>query len=35
MPILAFAAVLLAALTHATWNYFAKRAAGARHFVLL
>lgn len=35
MPILAFAAVLLAALTHATWNYFAKRAAGSRHFVLL
>ena len=34
MPILAFAAVLLAALTHATWNYFAKRAAGSRHFVL-
>jgi drug/metabolite transporter (DMT)-like permease len=35
MPILAFAAVLLAALTHATWNYFAKRAAGSRHFVWL
>jgi drug/metabolite transporter (DMT)-like permease len=29
------AAVLLAALTHATWNYFAKRAAGSRHFVWL
>ncbi|HEU4627721.1 MAG TPA: DMT family transporter [Steroidobacteraceae bacterium] len=35
MPILALAAVLLAALTHATWNYFAKRAAGSRHFVWL
>lgn len=35
MPILAFAAVLLAALTHATWNYFAKRAAHSRHFVWL
>src|SRR6185312_3002868 len=35
MPILAFAAVLLAALTHATWNYYAKRAAGSRHFVWL
>jgi drug/metabolite transporter (DMT)-like permease len=35
VPILAFAAVLLAALTHATWNYFAKRAAGSRHFVWL
>src|SRR5262245_7046346 len=35
MPILAFAAVLLAALTHATWNYYAKRAAGSTHFVLL
>jgi drug/metabolite transporter (DMT)-like permease len=28
-------AVLLAALAHATWNYFAKRAAGSRHFVWL
>jgi uncharacterized membrane protein len=35
MPILALAAVLLAALTHATWNYFAKRAARSRHFVWL
>jgi drug/metabolite transporter (DMT)-like permease len=35
VPILAFAAVLLAALTHATWNYYAKRAAGSRHFVWL
>jgi drug/metabolite transporter (DMT)-like permease len=35
MPILALTAVLLAALTHATWNYFAKRAAGSRHFVWL
>jgi drug/metabolite transporter (DMT)-like permease len=35
MPILAFAAVLLAAVTHATWNYFAKRAAYSRHFVWL
>jgi drug/metabolite transporter (DMT)-like permease len=35
MPILAFAAVLLAAVTHATWNYYAKRAAGSRHFVWL
>ncbi len=33
MPLLAFAAVLLAALTHATWNLSAKRAAGAKHFV--
>lgn len=35
MPILALCAVLLAALAHATWNYFAKRAAGSRHFVWL
>jgi drug/metabolite transporter (DMT)-like permease len=35
VPILAFAAVLLAALAHATWNYYAKRAAGSRHFVWL
>jgi drug/metabolite transporter (DMT)-like permease len=35
VPILAFAAVLLAAVTHATWNYYAKRAAGSRHFVWL
>lgn len=33
MPALAIAFVLLAALTHATWNLAAKRAAGARHFV--
>lgn len=32
---LAIAAVLLAALTHATWNLAAKRAAGSRHFVWL
>lgn len=35
MPLIAFAAVLLAALTHATWNFAAKRAAGSRHFVWL
>ncbi|MEP7247539.1 MAG: DMT family transporter [Gammaproteobacteria bacterium] len=35
MPAIALAAVLLAALTHATWNYFAKRAAHSRHFVWL
>jgi drug/metabolite transporter (DMT)-like permease len=35
VPILAFAAVLLAAVTHATWNYYAKRASGSRHFVWL
>jgi drug/metabolite transporter (DMT)-like permease len=35
VPILAFAAVLLAAVAHATWNYYAKRAAGSRHFVWL
>ena len=35
MPILALIAVLFAALTHATWNYFAKRAAGSHHFVWL
>ena len=33
MPTLALAAVLLAALTHATWNLVAKRAAGSRRFV--
>jgi drug/metabolite transporter (DMT)-like permease len=33
MPALALAAVLLAALTHATWNLAAKRAADSRHFV--
>jgi uncharacterized membrane protein len=32
---LAIAAVLLAALTHATWNLAAKRAARSRHFVWL
>jgi drug/metabolite transporter (DMT)-like permease len=35
MPALALAAVLLAALTHATWNLAAKRAAASRHFVWL
>jgi len=35
MPLLALAAVLLAALTHATWNYYAKRAAHCRHMVWL
>jgi drug/metabolite transporter (DMT)-like permease len=35
MPLLALAAVLLAALTHATWNYYAKRAAASRQFVWL
>lgn len=35
MPLLALAAVLLAACTHATWNLAAKRAAGSRHFVFL
>jgi drug/metabolite transporter (DMT)-like permease len=35
MPLLALAAVLLAALTHATWNYYAKRAAQCRHMVWL
>ena len=35
MPVAALLAVLLAALTHSTWNLFAKRAAGARHFVWL
>jgi len=33
MPILALMAVLLAAVTHATWNLSAKRAASSRHFV--
>jgi drug/metabolite transporter (DMT)-like permease len=33
MPFLALCAVLVAAITHATWNLSAKRAAGARHFV--
>lgn len=35
MPLIAFAAVLLAAMTHAIWNLAAKRAAGSRHFVWL
>jgi uncharacterized membrane protein len=35
MPILAIAAVLLAAATHSTWNLYAKKAAASRHFVLL
>jgi drug/metabolite transporter (DMT)-like permease len=35
MPLLALAAVLLAAVTHATWNYYAKRAAASRHIVWL
>jgi drug/metabolite transporter (DMT)-like permease len=35
MPPLALLAVLLAATTHATWNLYAKRAAGSRHFVWL
>jgi drug/metabolite transporter (DMT)-like permease len=35
MPLSALLAVLLAAAAHATWNLEAKRAAGARHFVLL
>jgi drug/metabolite transporter (DMT)-like permease len=35
MPLVALLAVLLAAATHATWNLEAKRAAGARYFVLL
>lgn len=35
MPLVALLAVLLAAATHATWNLYAKRAAGSRHFVWL
>lgn len=35
MPLLALAAVLLAAVTHATWNYYAKKAAASRHIVWL
>lgn len=35
MPLLALVAVLLAAVTHATWNLAAKRAASSRHFVWL
>ena len=33
MPFLALVAVLLAAVTHSTWNLAAKKAAGSRHFV--
>ena len=33
MPLIALLAVLLAAATHATWNLYAKRASGSRHFV--
>ena len=35
MPVLALIAVLLAAVTHSTWNLAAKKAAGSRHFVWL
>jgi drug/metabolite transporter (DMT)-like permease len=35
MPLSALIAVLAAALMHATWNLFAKRAAKSRHFVWL
>jgi drug/metabolite transporter (DMT)-like permease len=35
MPGLALIAVLLAAVTHSTWNLYAKKAAGSRHFVWL
>lgn len=35
MPLLALMAVLLAAITHAIWNFSAKRAARSRHFVWL
>ncbi len=35
MPLIALVMVLLAALSHATWNYWAKRAAASRHIVLL
>jgi drug/metabolite transporter (DMT)-like permease len=35
MPLLALIAVLLAAVTHSTWNLYAKKAAGSRHFVWL
>jgi drug/metabolite transporter (DMT)-like permease len=35
MPVLALIAILLAAVTHSTWNLFAKKAAGSRHFVVL
>jgi uncharacterized membrane protein len=35
MPTIALIAVLLAAAAHATWNLFAKKASGSRHFVWL
>ncbi len=35
MPLLALAAVLIAAVIHAVWNVIAKRAVGSRHFVWL
>ena len=35
MPFFALIAVLLAAVTHSTWNLAAKKAAGSRHFVWL
>jgi drug/metabolite transporter (DMT)-like permease len=35
VPLLALAAVLVAAITHAVWNVIAKRAVGSRHFVWL
>jgi drug/metabolite transporter (DMT)-like permease len=35
VPLIALVMVLLAALSHATWNYWAKRAAASRHIVLL
>jgi drug/metabolite transporter (DMT)-like permease len=35
LPTIALIAVLLAAAAHATWNLFAKKAAGSRHFVWL
>ena len=35
MPLIALLSVLLAAVTHATWNLYAKRAAPSQHFVWL
>jgi len=35
MPLIALIAVLAAAAMHASWNLYAKRATGARHFVWL
>src|SRR5688572_16258147 len=35
MPLIALAAVLLAAMTHALWNLAAKKAARSRHFIWL